>query len=486
MDHLLRFDHVDVFYPGHKGKILKEITLTLSRGDRLLVTGPSGSGKSTFLAVASGLVPEVLPGTVKGKIERNYSRFGMVTQNPYAQMVTPTVETEIGFALENRGIPREEIFNRIERALSSFSLEKYRYREPRNLSGGECQRVALAAALAEDPEILFLDEPTSFLDPEAAETLFSMISELDDSTTVVLVEHRIDYARAAAQAYIRLSPDGSIEKEGNIKEMKRRRWLEISGRLKRELKEGSSGKKRVRKRTIGGEEARPMVKAESLTFSYGGGKDGGGQQGAAQPGSAVLRGADLELYSGSVTALLGANGSGKSTLLKILAGVLPPDQGRICINGIILSGKRKKEDCSSRMFLPQNPEHMFLTDTVKEELAYGLEGEERERNADEAAKTFGLTHLFDKSPFSLSEGEKRRLTLAIAFLHHRRLVLLDEPTYGLDTESLEPLIEGLIHLKEAGSGVLMVTHSEAFAESVADRVLLLKEGKIWPREEVET
>jgi len=482
VDELLRFDHVDVHFPGHKGKVLRDIALSLSRGDRLLVTGPSGSGKSTLLAIASGVVPEVLPGTVKGEIKRNYRRFGLVSQNPYAQMVTPTVETEIGFALENRGIPREEIFQRIEKVLSSFGLEGYRYREPRDLSGGECQRVALAAALAEDPEILFLDEPTSFLDPEAAETLFSMISELDKTTTVVLVEHRIDYAGAVAQAYIRLTPEGKIGEEGDIKEMKRRRWFQIPVGLKREIRDTSSRQRAVRKRIIGGEEARPMVKVESLTFSYGIGK-----KKKTYPGTPVLRGADLELYSGSVTALLGANGSGKSTLLRILAGILPPDQGRIRINGTFLSGKRKKEDCSACMFLPQNPEHMFLTDTVKEELTYGLEGEAkaREQNADEAARTFGLTHLLFKSPFSLSEGEKRRLTLAISFLHHRRLVLLDEPTYGLDTESLKPLVEGLIHLKEAGSGVLLVTHSEVFAETVAERMLFLKEGKIWPREEGE-
>ena len=516
MDSLIRLKQVGFRYRGTKAPILRGVDLTVRRGDRILLRGRSGSGKSTLLAILAGLAPEYVAGELSGERELFYHRRGIVLQNPEAQVVTPTVEEEVAFALENQGKDPIWIRGRVKETLEALGIAHLADRHPLTLSGGECQRVSLAAALAMEPEVLFLDEPTSYLDEESSRRFFEALELLHPETALVVVEHRLEAASRICQKAYRVQEDGSLRESDFTPERLSQLSLE-SGSLEgndyirppTQEDEGdwTTGVQGDRMKQTGGV---PVLWVEALSHrwpldgkktQYGKKSEskGAGNGSLSKWAAPLFHDLHLSVGPGEIVALLGPSGAGKTTLLGKISGRLPVEKGKVFINGKDIATLSKEAFYSLFMLVPQNPEHMFLADTVREELIAGSAGHSsgkvntfkyshqaaghpnkstREGAIERVAEQFGLPHRLEAHPFRLSEGEKRRLNLAVAFAVRRPLYLLDEPTYGLDDPAKALLQEDLRVLAEEGAGVLFVTHDRAFAEATAHRVYTLKEGQL--------
>lgn len=456
---------LSVTYPRAEAPAVAGITLTVFRGDRLLLLGPSGSGKSTLLYAMAGIIPSQVSAKLDGSIERHAAKVGVVLQNPEAQMIAPTVEEEIAFALENEGIPAAEIEARVTGVLQRFGIAALRKRSPSTLSGGECQKVSLAAAVAVEPEILFLDEPTAFLDPRATRSFFELLEALDPAVAVVMVEHKIEHVRRVLRRYLRIdrvegTGSGVVER-GGISELSDREEPLAAHYWFTGLERPAAAARH---------EVSPLLEVERLGHTYA-------------PATAALTDVGFSVYPGETFVVMGPNGSGKSTLLDRIAALAhdgvrhrrTADPAPIRLHGRDvrrISGRR----LYMQLFLmPQNPEHLFLKESVADEIA--LQDPTGLRSA-EAAELFGLTGIEERSPYSLSEGEKRRLNLCCAHLDPRELLLLDEPTYGLDAAAIVTLVKTLELLRKEGRTVVVVTHSPELAHLVADRLLVLTDGRV--------
>jgi energy-coupling factor transport system ATP-binding protein len=398
----------------------------------------------------------------------------MVLQNPEAQMIAPSIEQELAFGLENRGLDPDLIRCKVSEMLDRFDLVRYRDRPPSVLSGGERQRVALASALVMEPDLLLLDEPSAYLDPDATVAFFDLLRAIDAGTTVVIVEHKLEYlADFASRCYL-LDRNGRIS---GVSIDKFRKDDHLPWKLAR-LRDGeSAGEPVVASAAQDCPAALRRCAAKPASYAADMG-DGrlivanklchwyGEQQ--------VLRDIGFELSRGETVCLMGPNGAGKTTLLEKLAGLLPAAPGTVQIDGNDLAAMSGTALYERILLLPQNPEHFFLRESAAAELELASA-----RNTRPTAALFGLgEQLMTQNPFRLSEGEKRRLNLACAFLDNRPLLLIDEPAYGLDYDAYEALIRSLRELKRKNISVLMATHSPELAFLVSDRILLVEDGRI--------
>jgi energy-coupling factor transport system ATP-binding protein len=429
---VLRASDVSFRYPqNHWG--LAPTSLSLEAGEFVFIAGASGSGKSTLARCLVGLIPHLYHGDLSGEVWldelrtadtplwRLAERGGLVFQNPAGQMLAPTVEDEILFGLENLGLPRAEMAARLEVALERFGLGTFRDRRPLTLSGGEQQKLALAAVMAREPRVLVLDEPLSMLDSTASQELIEELVRLvQEGATVAICEHRGEY----------------------LSYVERLRTFRLSGASARE--EQSSA-------LIWPEIDPFRLQVSQLTVELG--------------GRAVLDDLSMEASGGEVLAIVGRNGSGKTTLLRALAG-LQSYGGRVSIDG-------GRPDFG---LVFQNPDLQLFNATVRDEVLFGL------ADVDEGLYravlgALGLMRYEETPPLLLSEGEKKRLALATVLMRQpRHGVLLDEPSLGQDDAHKEQLTKVARALAESGRLVIMTTHDLALA-SAADRILLLgKQG----------
>nr|WP_297427426.1 ATP-binding cassette domain-containing protein [uncultured Actinotalea sp.] len=420
--------------------------LEVADGEQLLVVGPSGCGKSTLLDVLSGVVPQGVPAEVTGEVlvagqdprrvpvARLALRVGRLGQDPAANACLPDVVDEVALTLENRGVPRAEIGPRVEDALRRVGALHLVGRRTSALSGGEQQRVALAAVLAGDPEVLLLDEPTSMLDPVAADRVRRVLATRatgGPGTTTVLVEQRTgDVGRLPGRTAV-LAPTGRLVADGPTATV-----LPADVALPR------------RERAAPGD---VVVRLTDAAFRQGG-RD-------------VVAVPHLELREGEVTVLVGCNGSGKSSLLLGVAGLL---------------GGRGRRVAPAVALVVQRPEHQLLARSAAAEVAVGLprRGGDPKAVVAAALDAVGLRHLAEADPFRMSGGEQRRLALAATGVLGRRVLLLDEPTAGLDPQRAAD-VAGLV-AAEAGRGraVALATHDLRLARALADRVVVLREGRV--------
>lgn len=445
MRDLVRLRSAGFRYRGSAGPVLEGIDLTIQEGDRILIRGPSGSGKSTLLQMLAGLAPDYVPGIVTGTVDRFYGAMGVVLQNPEAQVVTPTVEEEVAFSLENDGLEIPLIRKRITEVLERLDIRHLSSRHPLTLSGGECQRVSLAAALAREPEILFLDEPTAYLDEASSASFFSALKDLPSRTAIVVVEHKIESAASICTRAWEITPGGSLIPSD----------FRTAPPLPRERPENSE---------FGFGAAPPALEIRGMSHGFKGGPP-------------IFRDVDLLVPAGRIAALTGRSGCGKTTLLARIARILPAGPGTVHIAGRDILALKPRAFHSSLLYIPQNPEHMFLAESVRAEL--GISDPPKM----DLAGRFGLAGRLDSNPYRLSEGEKRRLNLCVALAEHRPLCLLDEPTYGLDDVSRAVLVQDLRSLASEGTGVLFVSHDEDFVRAAADIIFRMKDGAV-RREEV--
>ncbi|MBC7236146.1 MAG: energy-coupling factor ABC transporter ATP-binding protein [Chloroflexi bacterium] len=489
--------------------VLEHIDLEIQEGELALVTGPSGSGKSTLLRCLNGLVPHFTGGVIGGRISVAghdpiaegprvlCQHVGFVFQDPEAQFVVDRVEDEIAFALENLAMPQLEMRDRVEEVLALLGLLPLRDRSLDTLSGGERQRVAIAAALALRPRILVLDEPTSQLDPIAAEELLRALIRLngDRGLTIVLAEHRLERILPHATQLIHLPGRARPALCGAPREVlaemelvpplvalaKALHWRPLPLTVEeakphvarftvKRSAPAADEPPRVTARAASatGQSASPWLQIEDVHFAY--------------DGRQVLRGVSLRIWPGELLALMGDNGSGKTTLLRCLVGLLEPERGRITIAGESIHGRTTAELCQRIGYLPQNPDDLLFADAVRAEIEVTLYNLGLEREPPIPLETLlerlGLAAVADRYPRDLSVGQRQRVALGAVTVTRPRLLLLDEPTRGMDYAAKRELVRLLRSWQEEGTAVLLVTHDVELVAEAADRVAILANGRI--------
>jgi energy-coupling factor transporter ATP-binding protein EcfA2 len=488
----------------------RDLELRVEPGQLLLVVGPSGSGKSTIARGIAGLLPSQFPGEWQGSLrigDVEVARAdeesetgeapvttaglgaGIVLQDPASQLVMERVGDDVAFGLENLAWPMVAMRARVPDALGDVGLVGFEGRRSTRLSGGEQQRVAIAGVLAPSPGLLVLDEPTANLDPDGAATVFGILADLRErrAATIVLVEHRAELAWPIADLVLALDDNGCTIDFGPPAEVLKRSAakLERSGvwlpegapgsgaRLGAKPGAKSGAKGRAAPKRSGSAALPPPPSSASQVVELQGVRFG------FEPGRPVLRSVDLVVAPGDRIALVGPNGSGKTTLLRIAMGLLRPTAGMVWLGN--RDPWRMPAVQVSRLagYVVQDPELGFLADSVREEVELGLEpaqvpyAHELCDRLRLPLETFG-----DRSPYTLSGGEQRRLSLVTGLARRPLLLALDEPTYGQDRRGHEALVAALNELVEQGSAMLAATHDERFVRDATDRRVELADGWI--------
>jgi energy-coupling factor transport system ATP-binding protein len=463
---LITIDHLTYRYPEADSPALDDISASIEPGEVILVRGASGSGKSTLLRCLNGLVPHSTGGQFIGRVlvsglntreqppRELGSRIGFVFQHPEAQFVLQEVEAELAFGLENLGLPQPLMRKRIEEVIDQVGINSLRRRRIETLSGGERQRVAIAAALVMHPQAIALDEPTSQLDPQAAEDVLQVVLRLvaDLGMTTVIAEHRVERIAPFVDRIWTLDA-------GTLRDQEPREALAGGGArppvVDLALRAGWTpiplGLHDAR---VYGQRLPPSTPSippadgrgdvisqlHDVTYRY--------------DGTRAVEGVSLALRRGQVTTLMGRNGCGKTTLLKLIAGLLRPQSGRL-----------RQE--TQTAYVPQDADALLFSPTVREELR-GLPAQ--------------LSHPFagwlDRYPRDLSSGERQQLAIAVVAAR-ADLLLLDEPTRGLDPSVKRALTSFLRTRADAGASVLVASHDVEWAARTADRVLLMADGEIY-------
>jgi energy-coupling factor transport system ATP-binding protein len=454
-----------------------DVAFDLEPGATLLIVGPSGSGKSTLALAIAGLVPRDIPATVEGELRLDgrsigdidgpavAARVGIVFQDPTSQLVMERVEDDVAFGLENRGWPADRMHRRVPEALAAVGLDAVPRQRSRTLSGGQQQRLALSGVLAARPGILVLDEPTANLDPAGAAALARWLARLREarSTTTVLIEHRVAIAWPLADVVLALGPDGrtiDIGPPTDVLARSARPMREAGIWLPAEADEVAVSS--LPASTSG----RTVLTATDLTFGY-------------DPRRPVLHDTSLEAAEGERIALVGPNGSGKSTLARLLVGLLRPDRGHVELLGDDPARLAARDLADRAAYVFQEPERQFLATSVLDEVTLGLDARQR-GTLDGLMTRLGLPldRFAERSPYRLSGGEQRRLSLACALVRDPRVLVLDEPTFGQDRLGYEGLIEILGERLRDGTCLIAATHDERFVTDVASRIVHLERGRI--------
>ena len=450
MSAVLEFDNLGFSYVGSEKHVLDGVSLSVEEGAFALLVGHTGSGKSTLLRMAK---PEIAPtGDKTGEVRvlgRNVcdmtptesaNAVGYVFQNPDAQIVCDTVWHEMSFGLENLGVPEPEMRRRVAETCNFFSMESWFRAQTAELSGGQRQMLALAATLAMRPRVLLLDEPTSMLDPitekEFLGLLFRANRELGITVVVATHEPRpmCDYATCAYRI------EHGVVGEVPVDSLSGKRTVSIEKPADvPDLGAGSVA-----------------LSASEVWYRHGRDYDW------------VLRGLDMRLAQGEIRALVGGNGSGKSTFLSILSGVAKAQKGSV---------KNKLSD--SQALLPQSPKAILACHTLRDELSeWGPGAGYGEAEVDAALEQLGLVDAAERHPYDLSGGQQQMLALQKLLLCKPKLLLLDEPTKGLDNDVRAWVAQAIVNARAAGATVLLATHDMSFVEAVADNVSLLFDGQL--------
>ncbi len=464
-----------VAYEGSQA--LTGASLELRRGEAVLLIGPSGCGKSTLAMLAAGLIPAAVEAEVAGEVWRStaISRpggVGYVFQDPEAQLCQLTIGSEVAFGLENMRMPPGEMPSRTMAALREAGLEVSPGEFDAVLSGGMKQRLAIACALAQRPDLLVLDEPTANLDPQATLAVFRTIARLRAAgQTMLVIEHKFSDLIAAMDRVVALGPQGRAAFSGPLPDEVERRWpaMQALGVVPAwQTSPLDSGRTRD-VFAVPHAHAPAAFAARELDYTYASRSAQRRLRRRGEEPRRALRGLTLEIPSGSFTAIVGANGSGKSTLLRLLAGFERPTGGTLSA----------PTSAHAIAFAFQNPEHQFVYETVAEDLVSRYVGEGPvPDHALRLLAEFGLEGHERQSPFSLSQGQKRRLSVAAMLVQEHEAYLLDEPTFGQDARTQEAIMQRLQGLKSQGRTVVITTHDLDLVRRYATQVLVLKQGEM--------
>jgi energy-coupling factor transport system ATP-binding protein len=488
--------------------------LTLRRGEVKLLLGPSGAGKSSLALTLNGLIPHQIEGDTRGHVLVNgtpttettlaalTAQVGLLFQDPESQIATLTVADEVAFGLENLRVPPDEIGPRVAVALRQVGLEGLDATGTGALSGGQKQRLALASVLAMGVSILVLDEPTANLDPAGTSDFFELLARLKASgISVLIIEHKLDELVEQVDSIAVLDREGTITLDGPPRQVLGEGralleelgvWLpQVSELANRLLDKGLQldpypltvdeavdavvalvgGTSRSLPAEVARQDDRPThIKVDRLSYRY-------------QEGAHALREVSLRVLAGDFYALLGPNGSGKTTLAKHLVALLRPQSGSITLGGEDITRISPARVSREVAYVFQNPEHQFVALTVFDELAYSLraaklpEAEVRARS-ERLLEEFGLEKHRQSNPFTLSQGKKRRLSVATMLALGPRVLILDEPTFGQDQENATRIMHELQRLNAQGVTILMITHDMKLVGEYARRVGVMVRGEM--------
>lgn len=472
---------------GDRVEALKDVDLSADAGSLTLVCGASGCGKSTLMKALTGLVPQMTPGELDGVVRingRNLADVALtdvghlcssVFQNPRTQFFCDTVAEELAFCGENYGRERTTLRQQSERAAKLMGISHLLERKLTTLSGGQLQKVALACALASGAPVLLADEPTSNLDPAAISEVRAALKVLkEQGLTIVVVEHRLHFLRGLADQVL-LMESGRVTRRWNGAEFfsmgqAQRRSLGLrtlvdpgppetwvgqvqAGRQKKQAgrQEKQVGRQENREATP----SQVRLSCRGLSFAYG-----------ANP---VFEGLDADFPAGQITCIAGANGVGKTTLVRVLCGLAAPSSGSISMDGVPASRKTRRSACALVM---QDTGRQLFSDTLAGELTIGA-SHASGQSGEQLLADFDLANLGERHPLSLSGGQKQRLVIAAARATGRPIVILDEPTSGVDARHLDSITATLRRIADEGAAVVVVTHDGEFAAACADRLITL-------------
>lgn len=519
VDNYIDFRGLSFKYPDGTLAV-RDINLTLSKGEYVVVMGPNGAGKTTLSLFLNGTIPTITGGTVEGQIRvaglnpfdrpvyEMAQKVGIVLQDPEAQLITSDVRSEVAFATENLGLPREEIKKRLDWALGVVRLSGMEEKAPQQLSGGQKQRLAIAANLVMYPEILVLDEPTSQLDPIGTTEVFSVLRDLNEThgMTIVMTEHKSEAAAEFADRIVVLD-QGKIVANGEphdvfgqvdllkqifvkVPDVTMLSWkmrnhtspakfpvtvAEARPEIERLFRE-----KRVRLRRTelthekasGGSSGENSIEVQNVSFTYPG----------LTP-TLALNEVSVSIGKGDFVGLMGQNGSGKTTLVKCILGILKPSKGRILFEGQD-TARMRVGDLSKRIGLVlQNPDTQLFKMSVEEEISFGLENigvppDEIPRRVSEAVTAAGLESYRKIYPFRLSFGDRRKVAVAAIIAMRPTVLVFDEPTTGQDYKGRYELTEIAKKLNEAGSTIIMITHDMDLIAKYTNRTIVMGQGRV--------
>jgi len=500
-------------YPGRQRPALASLNLSIDSGQFVTICGPSGSGKTTLLRqLKTVLAPH---GTNCGQIlfegrpidtisqQLQATQIGFVQQSPDNQLVTDKVWHELAFGLESLGADSKTIRLRVAEMATFFGIEHWFNQDVNQLSGGQKQLLNLAAVMTMQPSILVLDEPTAQLDPISAQDFLETLSKINREMgmTILISEHRLEAVLPLSDRVIVLD-SGAIVTDGppkivaeRLKQLDHpmflamptpmRVWAAVDNDLSCPLtvREGRDWLTQfaavcpldpsvIPDDKIYPCEGQPVISIKEISFRY------------AQDGQDVLRNFSLDIFPGEFLALLGGNATGKSTLISLIAGINAPHRGKIIVEGRTIHERSRNRDCFSGLaVLPQNPQTLFVKKTVKEDLfevfsGRGIDFYDQEKRVMSVARLCQLEHLLASHPYDLSLGEQQRAALAKVLLLAPRILLLDEPTKGLDSYFKQRLANILLTLRQQGMTILMVSHDIEFCAQNARRCAMLFDGAI--------
>ncbi|MEC0180026.1 ABC transporter ATP-binding protein [Paenibacillus peoriae] len=452
--------HLRLKFPGEQELLFHNMSLSVRKGERLLLLGPSGCGKSTLLQVLSGLIPRTIEVPMKcdGAVIPAFS--GIVFQDPDTQFCMSYADEELAFVLENNQVPREQMPSRIRKLLMEVGLSTDDVHMPiGSMSQGMKQRLAIASVLAMEPEVLFLDEPTALLDEEGTAQVWNTIRRISEGQTLVIVEHKINEIVHDVDRIVVLSAQGEIIADGTPEEvfhMHRQAlseygvwypgvWDEASSPRWNEQEMQEHGTDSVDRLSVLADEA-ALLELERFCGLRG--------------SSPAIQVKQARVKPGDWIGVVGENGAGKSSLLLSMMRLLHT-QGSYRVNGVEAGGT---EELAERIaFVFQNPELQFVAHTVRKELEYSLPtnlftAEQRSERVNRMLVQFGLERLDERHPYQLSLGQKRRLSIATAMIREPAVLLLDEPTFGQDARNTFVILDMLEELRAAGTAIVMVTH----------------------------
>jgi energy-coupling factor transport system ATP-binding protein len=500
LDPVVEFDHFFFRYGDNGPFALKDVSLRIDQGAVVFIGGPSGAGKTTLCNAIAGLIPFKITGQMKGNVRllgKNMVDYtsselagliGFVFQNADEQLVTFTVFDEIAFAVENLQIPREEIQERIHVIAQQLHIEHLLSRSVSSLSGGEKQKVIIAANLVMLPRILILDEPTAFLDVHAEKMLIDTLQELhqaDPSMTIVIVDHRLSPFESMIDAIVLLDKAGRVEFSGTFDAYKNRISRNVEDVIRSEIiyPDFESFLVEVNQsRPIDGSNISaesPIIELRDVSYAYPG-------------GSSVFDHLSLTIQEGEFIGLTGENGSGKTTMLYLMAGVLTPDEGIIALDGVPVNQLQQKSIYSKYGFIFQNPENQIFESTVADEILYGPRNffpgfNNRPQQFKDDLVTQHVALIDDarlstpeitrKNPFRLSWGQKRRLNLGSILSYDPDIILLDEPFIGQDKAAVDRIFAILHDANEHGKTIVLVSHDLDLVRQHCSRVIYLDHEK---------
>jgi energy-coupling factor transporter ATP-binding protein EcfA2 len=509
MSRAVSIEDLTYAYRSQETPALRHIQNEIQEGSLVVALGHSGAGKSTLCTSLNGIVPHFFRGRYQGrvfiqglevarhKVAEMSRHVGLVLQDFEPQLFSTNVELEMAFGPENLRLPRGEIQRRIETYLPFLGLEHLRRREPASLSGGQKQRLAISSVLTMEPKMLVMDEPTTDLDPRGREEVLSIARRLqEERRTLLIVDSDPETAVRADQVW--LMREGRIAAQGAPGEILsdipglQACGVKVPGLIELFVEMGWPG------RPLDVNEAVSLIEKHNLARK---GKlhppepPGSGLKGScilrvedlvyAYPGyaSEALRGINLEIREGEFVALIGQNGSGKTTLAKQFNGLLKPKAGRVLLKGRATTEYKQQQVSRLVGYVFQNPDHQIFCNTVYDEVAFGLKtlGESLpslDRRVAEALDTVGLIEYEKKVPFALSKGERQRVAVASVLAVHPEILILDEPTTGLDEKQQRALMEMLRSLNGRGHTILIITHSMEVAAEYARRAIVMKDGRV--------